>query len=190
MIQAHVRSGRSSIRLGQMKRAAEQLDTALKLYKKAGKDEKTAAKPWVAEARYWQGELLFAEYAKVSLAVKPSALDRTLKKKTDLLVRAQAVFFSVVEYQDLRWATAALYRVGQIFENYAESLRNAPTPLMREMGHGRDYAYDHAFPDHHAGQQHLPDQLSGRQYYVPGELGYEERVRDWLAKLRGKKSAD
>ena len=69
-------------------------------------------------------------------------------------------------------------------------LRNAPTPLMREMGHGRDYAYDHAFPDHHAGQQHLPDQLSGRQYYVPGELGYEERVRDWLAKLRGKKTAD
>jgi len=65
-------------------------------------------------------------------------------------------------------------------------LRNAPTPLMREMGHGRDYAYDHAFPDHHSGQQHLPDQLSGRQYYVPGELGYEERVRDWLAKLRGK----
>ncbi len=66
-------------------------------------------------------------------------------------------------------------------------LRNAPTPLMREMGHGRDYAYDHSFPDHHSGQQHLPDQLSGRQYYVPGELGYEARVREWLAKLRGKK---
>jgi putative ATPase len=65
-------------------------------------------------------------------------------------------------------------------------LRNAPTPLMREMGHGRDYAYDHAFPDHHSGQQHLPDQLSGRQYYVPGALGYEEKVREWLAKLRGK----
>jgi putative ATPase len=66
-------------------------------------------------------------------------------------------------------------------------LRNAPTPLMREMGHGRDYAYDHSFPGHFSGQQHLPDQLSGRQYYVPGELGYEERVREWMKRLREQK---
>jgi len=128
VIQAHVRSGRSSIRLGQMKRAAEQLDTSLKLYKKAGKDEKAASKAWAAEARYWQGELLFAEYAKVSLAVKPSALDRTLKKKTDLLLKAKTVYFSVVDFGDLRWATAALFRVGQTFELYADELKNVPTP--------------------------------------------------------------
>jgi putative ATPase len=69
-------------------------------------------------------------------------------------------------------------------------LRNAPTPLMRDMGHGRDYAYDHSFPGHYSGQQHLPDSLSGRQYYVPGELGYEDRIREWMAKLRGKKDGE
>ncbi len=69
-------------------------------------------------------------------------------------------------------------------------LRNAPTPLMREMGHGRDYSYDHSFPEHYSGQQHLPDKLAGRTYYVPGELGYEERVREWLAKLRGGKKEE
>ena len=63
-------------------------------------------------------------------------------------------------------------------------LRNAATPLMREFNYGRDYAYDHSFPDHHSGQQHLPDSLAGRQYYVPGELGYEEKVREWMGKLR------
>jgi ATPase related to the helicase subunit of the Holliday junction resolvase len=66
-------------------------------------------------------------------------------------------------------------------------LRNAPTPLMREMGHGRDYSYDHSFPEHYSGQRHLPDKLAGRTYYVPGELGYEQRVREWLAKLHGGK---
>jgi putative ATPase len=65
-------------------------------------------------------------------------------------------------------------------------LRNAPTPLMRDMGHGRDYQYDHAFPGHYSGQQHLPDSLRGRQYYLPGELGYEERIREWMERLRGK----
>ena len=67
-------------------------------------------------------------------------------------------------------------------------LRNAPTPLMRDIGHGRDYQYDHAFPGHYSGQQHLPDSLRGRQYYAPGNLGYEERIREWMEKLRPKES--
>jgi putative ATPase len=62
-------------------------------------------------------------------------------------------------------------------------LRNAPTSLMREMGHGRDYEYDHTFPDHHSGQQHLPDALKGRRYYVPGKLGYEEKIKEWMERL-------
>ncbi len=64
-------------------------------------------------------------------------------------------------------------------------LRNAPTPLMRSFGHGRDYQYDHAFPGHYSGQQHLPDAIRGRQYYAPGELGYEKRIREWMEELRG-----
>jgi len=67
-------------------------------------------------------------------------------------------------------------------------LRNAPTPLMAEMGHGRDYEYDHVFEGHYSGQQHLPDALTGRQYYVPGELGYEERIREWMERLKERRS--
>ena len=124
VLEAYVRAGRASIRLGQLKRAADLLEAALKIYKK----EKNQPKQWAAEARYWQGELLFREYEKISLDVKPSALDRTLKKKTDMLVKAQEVYGSVVAYKDFRWATAALYRVGNVYEQYANSLRNAPTP--------------------------------------------------------------
>ncbi len=64
-------------------------------------------------------------------------------------------------------------------------LRNAPTPLMRQMGHGRAYQYDHASPGHYSGQQHLPDKLARRRYYMPGELGYEERIKEWMERLRG-----
>jgi putative ATPase len=66
-------------------------------------------------------------------------------------------------------------------------LRNAPTPLMREMGHGRDYQYDHAYPEHFSGQQYLPEKLAGHRYYLPGDLGFEQRIREWLERLgRGK----
>jgi putative ATPase len=63
-------------------------------------------------------------------------------------------------------------------------LRNAPTPLMRSMGHGEGYKYDHASPEHFSGQEHLPDKLARRAYYVPGELGYEAKIREWMERLR------
>ncbi|MCA9677601.1 MAG: tetratricopeptide repeat protein [Myxococcales bacterium] len=128
VIEAHVRSGRASIRLGQLRRAGGELEAALKLYKKLKGKDRDPQTTWAAEARYWQGELLYRDYEKVSLDVKPSALDRTLKKKTDLLIKAQQVYADVVEYGDLQWGTAALYRIGQIFDVFAEALRAAPTP--------------------------------------------------------------
>jgi putative ATPase len=69
-------------------------------------------------------------------------------------------------------------------------LRNAPTPLMRSMGHGEGYRYDHSSPDHYSGQEHLPEKLGRRTYYVPGELGYEQRIREWMERLRGKSRED
>jgi putative ATPase len=62
-------------------------------------------------------------------------------------------------------------------------LRNTPTPLMRSMGHGEGYKYDHYSRDHYSGQEHLPDKLARRTYYVPGELGYEERIKKWMERL-------
>ncbi|MGM0575335.1 MAG: replication-associated recombination protein A [Myxococcota bacterium] len=65
-------------------------------------------------------------------------------------------------------------------------IRNAPTALMKEMGHGEGYRYPHDHggwvPDHY-----LPDRLRGTRFYEPKEAGYErhlaERVR-WFRKRR------
>lgn len=63
-------------------------------------------------------------------------------------------------------------------------LRNAPTSLMKDMGFGKDYKYDHSFPEHHSGQQHLPDKLAGRTYYQPTTQGYEKKIAEHMARLR------
>lgn len=60
-------------------------------------------------------------------------------------------------------------------------LRNAPTALMKDLGYGADYKYDHEFAGHHAGQTFLPDALRGRQFYLPGGLGFEKTVAERLA---------
>lgn len=69
-------------------------------------------------------------------------------------------------------------------------LRNAPTNLMKDMGFGRDYKYDHSFPEHHSGQEHLPEKLRGRRYYVPGEIGWEKRIAEHMERLRERPRED
>ena len=63
-------------------------------------------------------------------------------------------------------------------------LRNAPTPLMKQLGYGKDYKYAHDFDDHVARDTtYLPDSLKDRRYYVPTDLGAEAELKRRLAAL-------
>ena len=52
------------------------------------------------------------------------------------------------------------------------------------LGHGKGYQYPHSFPEHHVGQQYLPDALLGVRFYSPSEEGYERQVAERLARWR------
>jgi putative ATPase len=63
-------------------------------------------------------------------------------------------------------------------------LRNAPTKLLKELGHGRAYRYAHDEPEGYAaGETYLPDALKGRRYYRPVDRGLEIRIREKLERL-------
>ena len=63
-------------------------------------------------------------------------------------------------------------------------LRNAPTSLMRELGHGRSYRHAHDEPEGYAaGETYPPERLAGRRYYAPVERGLEIRIAEKLARL-------
>ena len=64
-------------------------------------------------------------------------------------------------------------------------IRNAPTKLMKEIGYGKGYRYDHEEADAHAaGQQYLPDALVGTTFYAPTQHGLEIKIGEKLAQLR------
>ena len=64
-------------------------------------------------------------------------------------------------------------------------LRNAPTRLMKELGHGAGYRYAHDEDGGFAaGAQYLPDGLEGRRFYEPRPRGLEIRIAERLAELR------
>jgi putative ATPase len=73
-------------------------------------------------------------------------------------------------------------------------LRNAPTRLMAELGHGNGYVYPHDAPGHFAPSENLPERLRNRSYYRPGVLGLEtpiaERLKHWWGTSRYRPESD
>ncbi len=66
----------------------------------------------------------------------------------------------------------------------------APTSLMKELGHGKGYDYDHDAEDGFSGQNYFPDDMPRGIYYLPVERGTEREFKkriDYFSKLRHKR---
>jgi putative ATPase len=64
-------------------------------------------------------------------------------------------------------------------------LRNAPTKLMKEMGHGKEYRYAHDEPHAYAaGESYLPDGMKEPHWYEPVERGLESQIKEKMAFLK------
>ena len=64
-------------------------------------------------------------------------------------------------------------------------LRNAPTALMKQLGHSKDYRYAHDEPEGYApNERYFPDGTPERRYYHPADRGLEIKIAEKLARLR------
>ena len=69
---------------------------------------------------------------------------------------------------------------------------NAPTRLMKDLGYGKGYAYDHDTEDGFSGQNYFPDGMDRQNFYRPVERGFEREIRkrlDYWARLREARQA-
>ena len=69
---------------------------------------------------------------------------------------------------------------------------NAPTKLMKDIGYGKDYAYDHEAEDGFSGADYWPEGMEPQVYYRPVERGFEREVLkrlEWWDKQRRDKQA-
>jgi putative ATPase len=57
---------------------------------------------------------------------------------------------------------------------------NAPTSLMKKLGYGKGYEYDHGMPDAFSGQNYFPDGTQRREFYYPVERGFEREMKKRL----------
>ncbi len=62
-----------------------------------------------------------------------------------------------------------------------KSILGAPTRLMRDMGYGAGYAYDHDAPDAFSGANYWPEELPPQRFYEPSPRGFEKRIAERIA---------
>jgi putative ATPase len=69
---------------------------------------------------------------------------------------------------------------------------NAPTRLMKDLGYGEGYVYDHEAPDAFTGQDCLPEAMERRPFYQPAERGFEREIAkrlEFWSRLRRERAA-
>ena len=91
--------------------------------------------------------------------------------------KSNAVYTAVKEAQQTVEASGSL--------DVPIHLRNAPTQLLREEGHGKGYRYAHDEPEGYAaGEHYFPDSMPAKTFYRPTDRGLEARIREKLGHLR------
>jgi putative ATPase len=101
------------------------------------------------------------------------------------LAIAQAVIYlatapkSNAAYVALKAASRSARQTGSLMPPM--HILNAPTGMMKELGYGQGYAYDHDTEHGFSGQEYFPDDMSRETYYQPGERGFERDIGKRLA---------
>ncbi|WP_281016202.1 MULTISPECIES: replication-associated recombination protein A [unclassified Minwuia] len=101
------------------------------------------------------------------------------------LALAQAVLYlgtapkSNAAYVAMKQAQKAARATGSL--SPPMHILNAPTGMMKDLGYGKGYAYDHDQEDGFSGQNYFPDDMPRQQFYQPVERGFEREVGKRLA---------
>lgn len=94
----------------------------------------------------------------------------------------EAVIYNALAPKSNAMEVAYMQAAHDANENIAEPvplhIRNAPTKLMKELDYGKGYIYAHDTEDKIADMECLPENLRGREYYHPGNQGFEPRFKE------------
>ena len=124
------------------------------------------------------------------------AYERLGSPEGDLSIACLVIYLATAPksnaaYTAFKQARAAAAQTGSLPP--PPHILNAPTKMMKDMGYGANYAYDHDDPDGFSGQNCFPDGMERARYYTPVERGYEREIAKRLAywdRLRATKQSD
>ena len=130
----------------------------------------------------------------LTLAMDAASVYERLGSPEGELALAQAVVYLAVAPKSnavyTAWGAVTAFVKSDGTRPVPTHLRNAPTKLMKQLGHGEHYRYAHNEPEAFAaGENYWPDGLAEQRFYEPVPRGLELQIGEKLAELRAKNAA-
>jgi len=124
------------------------------------------------------------------------AYDRLGSPEGDLAIAQLCIYLGTAPksnagYAGFKKARRAAKETGSLMP--PKHILNAPTRMMKDLGYGKGYQYDHDAPGGFSGQNYFPEELPRQRFYDPVPRGFEREIRrrlDYWDKLRARRQAD
>jgi len=135
--------------------------------------------------RFASEDIGLADPAALTQALAARDAYRYLGSPEGELAVAQVVIYlatapkSNAAYKALGQATRAAREHGSLMP--PKHILNAPTSLMKDLGYGKGYRYDHDNEDGFSGQNYFPEGLERQNFYAPAEVGFEREIAKRLS---------
>jgi len=121
------------------------------------------------------------------------AFERIGSPEGDLAIAQSVIYLATAPksnaaYVAHKGANKAAKETGSLMP--PKHILNAPTGLMKDLGYGDGYQYDHDAKDGFSGQDYFPEEMSRSQFYKPTDRGFEREINkrlDYWAKLRNQR---
>ena len=141
--------------------------------------------------RFATEDIGIADPAALSQAVAAwQAFERVGSPEGDLAIAQCTIYLATAPksngvYKAFEHARGTAKESGSLFP--PKHILNAPTSMMKGLGYGDGYVYDHGVDGAFTGQNYFPDELSEKIFYEPSERGFEKEIKkrlDYWLKLK------
>ena len=124
----------------------------------------------------------------LNVAVNASlAAERVGMPEAQIILAQAAAYIATAPKSNA--AVNAIFEANDAVKKYGDlaipnHLKDAHYKGAAKLGHGDGYKYSHDYKNHYCKQQYLPYELTGTEFYRPGSLGYEEKIKEHMAKIK------
>lgn len=125
IVEAHIRIAKAYAELGKPRDVKQAYEAAVKEYKR-NPTEKSA--PYAAEAQFALVETRFKTFLAIKFTGPAKKQQKTLLKKAELLKEIEEEYKAILVFKQIDWTLASLYRIGQLYHEFARSLIDAECP--------------------------------------------------------------
>jgi tetratricopeptide (TPR) repeat protein len=127
-IEAIARRGFAQLKLGDLEAAERTFRQVFLFRQQIENQERLSTDFFLAFAQYNLGQITHERFRKAPIRLPESQMDRDLEEKAGLLLKAQRAYIDTIKYGNARWASAAGFQVGSLYEELYDAFVTAPVP--------------------------------------------------------------